>query len=79
VIVLDALPGREMVVDQSGANARNFVGTDAGAHPAAADREAAFHLASGHSLREGNDEIGIVVARTQGMGAKIDYLMAFDA
>ena len=65
VIVLDALPGREMVVDQSGANAWNLVGTDAGTHAAAADRHAAFHLASGDSLSEWNDEIGIVIARTR--------------
>src|SRR5260370_28062707 len=65
VIVLDALPGRVMVVDQSGAGAWNFVGTDAGAHAAAANRQAAFNLARSHRLSERNDEIRIVIAPSQ--------------
>jgi len=79
VIVLDALPGSEMVVYQAGADAWNFVGTDAGAHAAAADRQAAFDLARSHSFSEGNDEIRIVIARAQGLSAKIEHLMALDA
>ena len=44
VVILDALPGREVVVDQGGADTRNFVGADGGAYAAAANRDAPFHL-----------------------------------
>ena len=53
VIVLDALPGREMVVDQRGADARNLVGADRRADAAAADRHAAVHLSRCHALARG--------------------------
>src|SRR5215469_3557813 len=38
VIVLDTLPSREVIIDQSGASSRNLVGTDGSANPAAANR-----------------------------------------
>src|SRR6266403_4001135 len=40
VIVLDALPGREVVVDQTGADALDLVGAHRRADAAAADRKA---------------------------------------
>ena len=64
VIVLDALPRREMVVDETGADAGHFVGADRRADAAAADRHAAFDLARDDCLAERHDEIGIVVVRT---------------
>ena len=65
VIVLDALPGREMVVDQTGADTRDFVGAHRRADAAAADRDAAFHFLGGHRPGERNDEVRIVVAGAQ--------------
>src|SRR5258708_31698252 len=44
VVVLDALPGREVVVDQGGADTRNFVGAHGGPDAAAANRDAPLHL-----------------------------------
>jgi len=44
VIVLDALLGREMVVDQTGADTLDLVGAHRRADAAAADREAAIHF-----------------------------------
>ena len=65
VIVLDPLPGREVVVDQRGADALNLVGTDRRAHTAAADRHAALHRPRRHSPGERDDEVGIVVVLAQ--------------
>src|SRR5262245_16309455 len=45
VIILDALLGGEMIVDETGANAFHFVGAYRRADAAAADRDAAVHLA----------------------------------
>jgi hypothetical protein len=79
VIVLDPLPGREMIVNQSGSDAWNLVGADGGAYSAAADRYAAFHLASGHSHTEWSDEVGIIIVGNERMRAEIDHVMAFNA
>jgi hypothetical protein len=79
VIVLDTLPGRVMVVDQSGADAWNLVGANGGTHAAAADRYAAFHFASANSQTEWDDEVGIVIVGNQSMRTKIDYFMPFAA
>src|SRR4029450_9156196 len=75
VIVLDPLLGRKMIVDQRRANTLNLIGTHRRAHAAAADRYAAIHLARPDSRREGNTIVGIVVALSQAMSAKIDDLM----
>jgi hypothetical protein len=42
VIVLDALPGREVIVNDRGANARYLVRTDGSANATTADRHAAL-------------------------------------
>ena len=76
MIVLDALPGREMVVDQTGAHTRDLVGAHRRADAAAADRDAAIHFPRDHRSGEWNDEVGIVVAGAQGVSAKINDLMA---
>src|SRR5208337_3882224 len=76
MIVLDPLPGGEVVVNQAGANARNLVGADRGTDAAAADGDPPFHLPRNHSLGQWDDEIGIVVTRVQTMSTEIDHLMA---
>jgi hypothetical protein len=45
VIVLDALPSREVVIDQTGANSRDFVGTDRSTHPTSANSNPALYRA----------------------------------
>ena len=76
VIVLDSLPGGEVVVNQGGADARNLIGADRGADAAAADCYPSFHLTGGYGPGKGDDEIGIVVAGVQTMGTEIYHLMA---
>src|SRR5262249_45633207 len=75
VIVLDARPGREVIVDQRGSDARDLVGTDRGADAAAALCPPAVPLSRHHGLGEWEDEIRIVVVRTQGVSTEIDDLM----
>src|SRR5688572_11111203 len=75
VIVLDPLPGREVVVNDGGANARDLVGTDRCADAAAADRHAALYLSRHHGPSQRDDEVRIVVARVQAMRSEIDDLM----
>ena len=55
VVVLDTLPGREVVVDETSADARNFVGTSRRAHAATRDRDAAFYLRAGYCPSQRND------------------------
>src|SRR5215831_20424359 len=76
VVVLDALPGGEVVVDQTGADTRGFVGTDRGAHAATANRDTAFYILAGNRLSQRNDKVGIVVARRQHSSAVVYYLVA---
>jgi len=75
VIVLDALPGREMVVDQTGADTLDLVGAHRRANAAAADREAAIHFPPYHRSGEWNDEVGIVVVGAQRVSAEINDLV----
>ena len=75
VIVLDPLPGREVVVDDRRTDAPNLVGAHRRAHAAAADRHATFHLQGGNGPCEGHDVVGIVIVLTRAMRAEIDDLM----
>ena len=76
MIVLDPLAGREMIVDQRGANARNLVGTHRRPHAAAADCHATFDLPRRYSPAERGDKVRIVVIRRLAVRAEIDNLMA---
>jgi hypothetical protein len=75
VIVLDPLPGREVVVNDGGANARDLVGTDGCANATTADRHTALHLSRHHGPSQRNDKVRIVVARVQAMRPEIDDLV----
>src|SRR5215469_11059843 len=75
VVVLDALPGREVVVDQTGADAWNFVRANRRPHPTTADRNAAFYFPSSHRPSQRNDKVGVVVARRQRGRAILNYLV----
>jgi hypothetical protein len=76
MIVLDSLAGREVVVDQTGTNAHNLVGTDGRTNAAATDRHAALYFAGGNSFRERDDEIGIVVGGVKAVSAEVHDFMA---
>jgi hypothetical protein len=75
VVVLDALLGREMVMHEARANARNLVSANGCADPAAADGYAAVHFSRRYCPGQGDNEVGIVVTRVQAVSAEIDYLM----
>src|SRR5215469_17581477 len=72
VIVLDPLPGREVIMDQRGAHAGNLVGTHRCPDAAAADRDAAFDLSGRDSAAEWGDKVRIVVAGAQVVCTEID-------
>lgn len=74
MIVLDPLPGGEVIVNQAGADARNLVGADRSTDAAAADGDPPFYLPRNHS--QWDDEIGIVVTKVQPMSPEIDHFMA---
>jgi hypothetical protein len=76
MIVLDPLPGREMIVDQRGANARNLAGTHRCSHAAAADCHATFDLPRRYSPGERGDKVRIVVVRAQAIRAEIYDLVS---
>jgi len=63
VIIFDTLTGGEMIMDEAGTNARNFVGTNGRADPTAANGQASIHLAGRHGLRERHHEVGLIVMR----------------
>src|SRR5262249_37888702 len=75
VIVLNPLPGREVVVNDRGANAWDLVGTDRSAETTPADRHATPYLYRHHRPRQRDHEVRIVVARVQAMRPEIDDLM----
>ena len=75
VVVLDPLPGRVVVVHQPGTDSRYLVCTDRRSDAAAADGYAAFDRPCRHSPGERDDEVGIVVARIQLLGAEVDDLV----
>src|SRR5262245_49387959 len=76
VIILDALLGGEMIVDETGANAFHLVGAYRRANAAAADRDAAIYIARDDRLGERHDVVGIVVVGIQVAGTEINHFMA---
>src|SRR5208282_6197620 len=75
VIVLDTLSGREMVVDQRSADARHLIGANRCSHSTAADRHPPLYLAFSDSLGKRDDEIRVIIARTQAVSAEVYHLM----
>src|SRR5262245_11852985 len=64
-----------MIVDESGANARHFVGTYRCADATAANSQASIHFTGRDGLRERDHEVGIIVIRVQAMSAEVHQLM----
>jgi hypothetical protein len=75
MVVLDPLPGGEVVFDQRGTDSRYLIGANRRPDAAAADGHPALDLSRRHSPGQGDDEVRIIVARIQGMGSEIDDLM----
>src|SRR5215475_12100157 len=64
-----------MIMDESGANARHFVGTYTRADPTAANSHTSIHLAGRDGLRERQHEIGIIITGVQAIGTEVHHLM----
>src|SRR5215470_12276589 len=64
-----------MIMDESGANARHFVGTYRRADPTAANSHASIHLAGRDGLRQRRYEVGIIVRRVQAISAEVHHLV----
>src|SRR5262249_43977767 len=67
MIALAPLLGREVVVNDRGADARDLVGTDRCTNAAPTDRHATLSLSRHHSPRQRDHEVRIVVAPVQAM------------
>ena len=76
VIILDPLLGREVIVNQTSANAFHFVGAHRSADAAAADRHPAIHLTCDDRLGQGHDEVRVIVIRRELVRAEIHNLVS---
>src|SRR5262245_28270278 len=75
VVVLNPLPGREVVVHQAGTNTRYLVCAHRRTDAATADCHPALDRSGHHSSSERDNEVGIVVVRVEAMRPEIDELM----
>ena len=76
MVVLDTLPGREMVVDERSPDTFHLIGANGCTHPAAADRNATIHFTGSHCVRQRDNEVRIVVAWIEAVCAKVSDHMA---
>lgn len=75
IVVLDPLSRGEMVFNQAGADAFDFIGTDGRANAAAANGHAAIHLCRSQRPAQRNDEIRIIIVQSQLMGPEVHDLV----
>jgi hypothetical protein len=76
VIVLHALFGGEVVVDEAGADAGDLVGADGGSDAAAADGDAAFAGPGGDGAGQGENKVWVVIVGVQALGAEVHEVVA---
>lgn len=76
VVVFNALARGEIIFNETGAGAFNFIGADGRADAAAAYGDAAFHFAVGNGAGEGNNEVRIIVGGIKDGRAEVGDLMA---
>jgi hypothetical protein len=76
IVILDALVRRKCFVNETRANAREFVSRHAGPYSAATNRNAAIHLSGGNSAGQRKHKIRIVIVRLQTVRAEIDHVVA---
>src|SRR5207249_4483434 len=76
VIVLDALPGGKVVLDETGAYPGNLVGAHCDAHPTPAQGQPTLHRARHQRAAERYHVVRIVVGGLEGMGAEVGHLVS---
>jgi hypothetical protein len=76
VVVFHSLPGREVIVNQPRADARNFVGTHRGTDAAAADSHTPLHASGNNRPGQRDNEVGIVIAGINLESADVNQFMA---
>ena len=76
VVVFNALVSRKYIMDETSAHTGNLVCGYGCSHSAAAERQSAIHLASGHSPGHRDDVIRIVVSWAQVKRAEVHNLVA---
>jgi len=76
VVVFDALTGKKVIMDLSGAHPRNLVRGDGGTNAAAAQRHAALDFARGDGPGQGDDEVRVVILGVQSTRAKVRDVIA---
>jgi hypothetical protein len=76
VVILNPLPGREMVVDEAGAHPGDLVGAYRRPHATTADCDTAKYITGGYGTGEWNYYVGIVVRGVELISAEIDDIMA---
>jgi hypothetical protein len=75
VIVFNPLPGREVIVDQRGADTWNLVSANRSPNAAAANGDTTRHLAGRHRLGQRSDIVGVIVVGFEFVGTEIDYFV----
>ena len=63
-------------MNQRGADAFHFVGTNGCADPTAADSHTPLHFAGDHCFRERDNEVGIVIFKIEAVSPEVRYFMA---
>ncbi len=76
VVILDALPGGKVIMNQTGTNTSYFVRTNRSTDSAPADCHAPVHIPSRDPLTQRYHIVRIIVIRVQAVSAKIDDLMS---
>src|SRR5438034_2514345 len=76
VIVLDALPGGKVVLDETGAHPGNLVGAHCDAHATPAQGQPTLHRARHQRAAERYHVVRIVVGGLEGMGAEVGHLVS---
>ena len=75
VVVLHALAGRKVIMNQACPNSPHLIRTNRGSHPAAANGDAALHFARCHCASQGKNIIRIIVPGSEAMRSEIHHLM----
>ena len=76
IIILNALSGGEMVLDQTRAYCFDFIGANRSTDTAATYGYAAIHFSRGQCPAERDNEVGIIIIRRQLVSPEITYFVA---
>lgn len=75
VIVLHALAGRKVIMNQAGTDSANLIRTNRSPHSTAANSNASFHFAHCHRTSQGKNIIRIIVTGSEAVRSEIHHLM----